>query len=178
MKVKRIIEKSLRFNEGHLKLIVADLSHEQLTTCPAMGLENHPAWTIGHLFDASEMCCEMLGGKNNLSEEWQQLFRRTGPGDTTIPSSDASLYPDKNTLQENYIKSHDTLLQLLKQCDEEKLNQPIQWSFAASFPTVIEVIHFTAAWHETHHIAQLEAWRRGMGLKTCLRPLADGLKAK
>ena len=176
MDIKHIIEKTLRFNEEHIKVIVSDVSHEQMAICPAKGLENHPAWTIGHLFDASEMCCETLGGRNNLPDSWKDLFRRTGPGDPTLPSTDSKRYPEKTTLLEKYIGSHDRLLQLLHKTNETKLNEKVEWSFSTTFPTVIEVVHFMAAWHETHHISQLEAWRRGMNLKTCLRPLANKLK--
>ena len=176
MEIIQLIEKSLHFNEAHLKLLLEDIPDEQLATCPAKGIENHPAWTLGHLIDASEMSCKLLGDKNTIPTNWINLFRRTGPGDTTIPPSDWTLYPPKEELLTTFIDSHARQISLLKNCNNDLLQEKIDWSFKNSFPTKLELIYFMATWHETGHIAQITVWRRAMGLPPCLKVLKEQLR--
>jgi hypothetical protein len=178
MEVIELIEKSLKFNEEHLKVLVDDIPDKQFATCPGKGIDNHPAWTIGHLFDASEMSCELLGDKNTMPKKWIKLFRRTGPGDPKIPSTNWKDYPGKEELLNRFCESHARQIKLLKNCSPDVLKEKISWSFDASFPTKIELLHFMATWHETGHISQITVWRRAMGLPSSLKPLKHKLKNK
>ncbi|WP_353778650.1 DinB family protein [Winogradskyella sp. 3972H.M.0a.05] len=172
-----LIKKSLRLNEEHLKLLVEDVPDSQMSIIPSKGIENHPAWTIGHLYDASEMSCEILGDKNTTPEAWIKVFRRTGPGDPRTPQADETLYPTKEALLKKYLESHKRQIDLLNDRSEEFLQEKMNWSFDTVFPTKLEVIHFMAAWHETNHISQLTVWRRAMDLPGCLKPLKLKFKA-
>jgi|GEM_PF-233078 len=171
MEVINLIEKSLHFNEEHLKLLVEDVSEEQMSICPAKGIENHPAWTIGHLCDASEMSCELLGDSNQMPEAWIEVFRRTGPGDSTIPPTDRKLYPSKEALLNKLIESHQRQIVLLKNAKPDLLQEKVDWSYSSMFSTKIELLHFMATWHEANHIAQITVWRRAMGLPPSLASL-------
>ena len=81
------------FNLEYAKKLVEDLNEEQMTTIPSTGLENHPAFTIGHLVSGSEMIAEELGAKFEMPDNWADLFLRKGPGDPRKPDHDKNKYP-------------------------------------------------------------------------------------
>ena len=81
------------WNLKYARALVADLSADQCTESGGAGLENHPAWTIGHLVSASDMLAEDLGLERDLPEGWRELFERRGPGDPRLPNAERNKYP-------------------------------------------------------------------------------------
>lgn len=86
------------FNLDYAKKLVEDLNEDQMTTVPSNGLDNHPAFTIGHLVSGSAMIAEELGAKFEMPDNWADLFLRRGPGDPRKPDPDKSKYPAKQLL--------------------------------------------------------------------------------
>ena len=88
------------FNLSYARKLVEDLTEDQMTVVPAGGLENHPAFTLGHLVSGSAMVAEDMGSVFEMPAGWSDLFLRKGPGDPTRPDPDKSKYPAKNILLE------------------------------------------------------------------------------
>ena len=116
-----------------------------MSICPSKGIENHPAWAIGHFYDASEMSCEIMGDMNMVPIAWIDLFRRVRPGDSTISQTNPELYPTKKEILQKYCESHKRQINLLDSCSNTLLQQQINWSFESYFPPKIDIIHFMAS---------------------------------
>ncbi len=166
--MKQTILNSYRFNLAYAEQLVADVPEELMTHHGGDGLENHPAFVLGHLISASALVAELLGGKFEMPEGWEALFRRKGPGDPRKPEQDKLLYPAKEELLNEYRRQHALVEKLLMAKTDEELQQPFQWRFAEFFPTVYDRVHFLCNNHETMHLGQLAAWRRSVGLPSAL----------
>jgi hypothetical protein len=162
------IIKQYQFNLSYATALVADLTEEQMTIQPVKGLENHPAFTIGHLISGCAVLIEDLGGQFEMPSGWKELFLRKGPGDPRFPETDVKLYPTKAQLLSELEQQHAVVEQLLRQLTTEQLNQPFQWRFSDYMPTLRDLITFMCVNHESMHLGQLAAWRRAMDLPPVL----------
>jgi hypothetical protein len=54
MTIEYII-KQYHFNLEYARALVQDLTNDQMTVIPTNGLENHPAFTLGHLISGSAL---------------------------------------------------------------------------------------------------------------------------
>ena len=159
------------FNLQWAKKLVEDLDRDQMTKCPHIGFENHPAFTLGHLVTGSAMMAEDLGGTFLVPEGWKELFIRNGPGDPTLPTTNVKAYPEKNILLDELRKQHELVKELLLISDENKFNEKIKWRFNTYFPTLLDLVIFMCLSHESMHLGQLSAWRRAMKLPSALSKL-------
>jgi len=167
MTVETII-KQYDFNLEYAKALVQDLDEEQMTMVPANGLDNHPAFTLGHLISGSADLAQDLGADFQMPDNWAELFVRMGPGDPRTPDLDNGKYPSKEELITELENQHDKIKQLLRSIGEEKLNEPLKWRFSNFMPTLGDVVTFMCVNHEAMHLGQLAAWRRAMGLPSAL----------
>lgn len=159
------------FNLRFAKILVEDLSEEQMTLCPYPGLENHPAFTLGHLITGSALTNEDLGGKYEIPDGWSELFLRRGPGDPRLPDLEKSIYPLKEELITELENQHERLKDKIRLIDPFKLNEPISWRFSYYMPTLKDLLIFMCINHEAMHLGQLSAWRRAMKLPSALAML-------
>lgn len=171
-KVIASIKNQYFFNLVYAKKLVADLSNVQMTVIPCAGLENHPAFTIGHLISGSAMIAEELGAEFKMPDGWADLFLRNGPGDPRHPDPDISKYPSKDLLIEELENQHNKVSGLLEVIDEKKLGEEIKWRFGQYMPTLVDLITFMCINHEAMHLSQLSAWRRAMGLSSALADIS------
>lgn len=148
------------FNETYAKMLVSDLSEEQMTAQPREGM-NHPAWVVGHLAMASGLVVKLAGGEPPESPEgWGELF-----GMKSKPLAEGGKYPDKVTLVAALETSHAAVSELLPQVDAALLGRAMPSEGLGSvMPTVGDAITFMITSHESIHLGQLSAWRRAMGL--------------
>ncbi len=156
------------FNLDYAKKLVEDLNEDQMTAVPSNGLDNHPAFTIGHLASGSALIAEDLGAKFIMPDNWVDLFLRRGPGDPRKPDADKNKYPSKELLINELELQHNKVKDLLKNVDENKLNENIKWRFNSYMPSLLDIIYFMCVNHEAMHLGQLAAWRRTMGLPSAL----------
>ncbi|MCB9251283.1 MAG: DinB family protein [Flavobacteriales bacterium] len=156
------------FNLEYAKKLISDLSEEQMTIIPSVGLENHAAWTIGHLVAGSADLVKDLGGEKDIPPHWDDLFVRTGPGDPRKPDPDVYKYPSRQQLIHELEKQHNSVKILLNSIDENKLNETVSWRFSNFMPTLRELVMFMCINHEAMHLGQLSAWRRALGLNSAL----------
>lgn len=159
------------FNLAYTKILIEDLDDVQMTTIPSNGLENHPAFTIGHLVSGSAMVAEELGGEFEMPDNWADLFIRKGPGDPRKPDPDKGKYPSKQLLINELEHQHNKVKHLSTKVDENKLSENIKWRFSNYMPTLLDLITFMCTTHESMHLGQLGAWRRAMGLDSALAKL-------
>jgi len=156
------------FNLAYAKVLVEDLTEEQMTVRPCSGLENHPAFTLGHLVTASAMMLEDLGGIYQVPEGWTELFVRKGPGDPRLPEVEAGKYPAKKKLIEEFSLQHEQLRRFISGCNPSTLSGSFTWRFSGYFPTLLDLLVFMCINHEAMHLGQLAAWRRAMNLPSAL----------
>lgn len=161
----------LDFNLKFAKALVQDVEEELMTHNPGLGLENHPGFTLGHLVTGAALVVKSLGGEYDIPDGWDELFRRKGPGDPTLPNADQSVYPSKKQLLEELDRQHQAIKMRIKNMTEEAFNSPKSWRFAGYFPTTTDYLYFMCVNHEAMHLSQLSAWRRAMNLPSALGTL-------
>ena len=167
MQIEFII-KQYDFNLEYAKVLVSDVSEELMTMKPAKGLDNHPAWTLGHLVSASADLASDLGANFDVPKGWAELFIRNGPGDPRKPARDSTKYPSKMEIITELESQHNKVKALLKTMDENKFKESLTWRFSNFMPTLGDVITFMCINHESMHLGQLAAWRRSIGLDSAL----------
>lgn len=169
--MKNYLLASYRFNLRYANFLVVDLPDEWMTRTPARGLENHPAFTLGHLASGAAMTAKYLGGAYEFSQEWESLFKRNGPGDPTLPNPDTSKYPAKKELLKALTTQHQRVENLILDLCEQQFLEPAKWRFKQYFPTLGDLLFFMCITHESMHLGQLAAWRRALGLPSALGQL-------
>jgi hypothetical protein len=170
MTIEYII-KQYNFNLEYARALVQDLTNDQMTIIPSNGLENHPAFTLGHLISGSALLAEDLGGEFEMPDKWADIFLRKGPGDPRKPDPDKGKYPSKELLLGELEEQHNKVKKLLNSLDKKKLSEIIKWRFSSYMPTLLDIIVFMCINHEAMHLGQLAAWRRAMGLNSALGTL-------
>jgi uncharacterized damage-inducible protein DinB len=161
----------LNFNRKYLEQLVSDIPGEQMHSTPAKGLENHPAFTLGHLITAYANLYNNLTGEYILASGFKEVFLRSGPGDPTMPNEDRSVYPSKAAMLAELDVQHNRLVSYLQNISPEKLNEKFEWRLGAHFPTYGDRILFLCVNHYAMHNGQLAAWRRAMGYDSALAKL-------
>lgn len=169
--MKTTLLNAYAFNLRYANALVADVDDNDMTHSPSAGLENHPAFTLGHLISGAALTVKYLGGTYDLDPEWEELFKRKGPGDSRLPEPDSSRYPSKAELLKELTRQHEQVESLIRDLDETKFDEPTTWRFNSYMPTLGDLIYFMCVTHESMHLGQLAAWRRAMGLPSALAKL-------
>lgn len=140
---------------------IADDQMATQLTADGHVVPNHPAWVIGHLANTSAgFGSTLLGVESIQVEGWQEIL-----GGSSTPVADASIYPDKQTLADKLTEAHEYISDAFLKVDDARLAEPnFVERLAPVFPTIGDMITFVLTSHETTHLGQLSAWRRGMGL--------------
>jgi len=165
------LRNQLKFNYKYALDLIEDVEEVLMTHTPAKGLENHPTFTIGHIITAYGLTIKHLGGLYTVKKEWDEIFRRKGPGDPRYPTKDISLYPSKTELIQELKRQHEMLQQILKSVESDQLNREVKWRYSNYFPKTIDLLYFMCITHYAMHISQLAAWRRAMDLPSSLARL-------
>lgn len=157
------------WNLQYAEALVADLSEDDWARSAGAGLENHPAWTLGHLVSGSDILAEDLGLPRDMPAEWVELFERRGPGDPRLPESDPAAYPSRDELLAELRRQHKRVTAAWLAAEAEgKLDENVSWRFDAALPTLGDVSIFLAITHEAMHLGQIACWRRAHGLPSAL----------
>ena len=138
--------------------LVDDLTDEQMVAQPS-GVINHPAWTLGHLGATSDALAGMLGLPSTFPDAWREACRMG-----SIPSGEAADYPGKAELLEQLRAQHQRVAAAVAAVDDERLQQPTPPRLRERFPTIGDFAAALMTMHEGHHLGQLAAWRRALGL--------------
>ena len=138
--------------------LVDDLTDEQMVAQPS-GVINHPAWTLGHLGATSDALAAMLGLPSTFPDAWREACRMG-----SIPSGEAADYPGKAELLEQLRAQHQRVAEAVAAVDDERLQQATPPRLRERFPTIGDFAAALMTMHEGHHLGQLAAWRRALGL--------------
>ncbi len=163
-----IIEKQYAFQLDYARRLVADLDEEQVTTTGGPGLENHPAFTLGHLVTGAWYTLRALGQDVALPAGWMKLFGREGPSDRRLPESEDSAYPSVKKILEELERLHERTISVLQSADAGFLAEPLEWRLDSWMPSRLDAVVFLMTGHESLHLGQLAAWRRGMRLPAAM----------
>ncbi len=169
--MKSNILRSYAFNLSYARKLVEDVDEKLMAHSPGPGLENHPAFTLGHLCSAAAMTSRYLDGPYQFEPSWEPLFRRKGPGDPRLPESKLDVYPPKSKLMDKLEELHALVDELIHDMSENRFNDPVQWRFDSMYPTTGDLLFFMCVTHEAMHLGQLAAWRRAMGMDSALAKL-------
>ena len=152
-----------RFNLDRARTLVRDLSDEEMVRRPH-GVVNHPAWTLGHLAQASNQLAIGLGLESTFPAEWKESCRTGG-----TPSGDASHFPPKAALLAELAAQHERVARALEGAEPATLDAALARAHPNEgtrkrFPTLGDYAVFLITSHEGSHLGQIAAWRRAMGL--------------
>ena len=160
--------RAYRFNLMYAENLVSDLDSNQMYQSFGNGLENSPAFTLGHLSTASALILKYLGAEYPFDATWDEQFRRKGPGDPRRPELDPGTGPSKEVLVTKLQQSHADVETILKGLPTVRFSEPVEWRFDRFFPTLSDLLTFMCISHEAMHLAQVAAWRRAAGLESSL----------
>lgn len=164
--------RAFAWNLLYAEALVADLDDADFRAPGGPGLENHPAWTLGHLVTGADLLAQDLGLPHELPDGWEELFARRGPGDPRLPDTDPAAYPGRAELLDALRRQHTRVAAAIRDADDAAWAQEADWAFGRDLPTQADSTVFMAITHETLHLGQLAAWRRARGLPSALLGLA------
>jgi len=165
------IIKSYAFNLEYARNLVSDIREDVLYRSIDKGLDNHPAFTLGHLCVASALIAQELGAPYDIPARWDEFFRRRGPGDPRTPGAHEDGMPSKSELLSEFKRQHERVAALTAQLSSEALSRPVAWRFDDRFPALCDYLAFMCVTHEAMHLGQLAAWRRAAGMESALARL-------
>jgi len=165
--LKDILLHGFRLNIDYTLELVADVPDEEMVICPE-GFTNHPKFTIGHLISATALTATVMGAEYEMPAGWDELFRRSGPGDPRMPESEGRRYPHKERMLEILSEKYEAVVRLVRSFPDKRLQEPHPWRFGGYMPTVADVLYFQCLMHHSWHIGQLAEWRRMMGYDSAL----------
>ncbi len=171
MMLKEMLTNALEFNLKYAEELVCDIPEELRFETGGRGLENHAGFTLGHLVTALSLTCKYLGEGYDVSEEWDQLFRRKGPGDPTLPESEILKYPASEKIIAELRTKTLKLIKFINAMDEQEFGKQVSWRFNEYFPTMLDLLTFMCIEHSAMHLGQLAAWRRAKGYDSALKKL-------
>ena len=126
--------RSYEWNLLYAEALVRDLPDEQWTSPGGPGLENHPAWTLGHLCTGANLLAQDLGLPDDLPRGWAELFQRRGPGDPRLPESEDWAFgrdlPSRADVALFMALTHEAL----------HLGQLAAWRRARGFPSALRAL--------------------------------------
>lgn len=133
--------------------LLKDISEEDSLATGADGL-NHIKWQVGHLCRGTWMIADALGSKIEFDDaaKYKELFDWS-----TLPSSDASVYPPLTEITGLYADFHKTALDAIGGLSDDDLVKELQitdewkeqaWKFVIGF-----------AQHQAYHVGQVAAIR-------------------
>ena len=159
MKTMKPVLHSFAYCLNFLREQVADVAEADMAAQPN-GIQNHPAWVIGHLTHA----CQELGGVLKLpkwlSSNWAERF-----GTGSLPVADASRYETNDNALAILGDAQSRVTHAVEQLDDSRLDQLFpDESYHLVFPTIRHAITQVLVAHTANHIGQLSVWRRAMGM--------------
>jgi len=163
------------WNLAYADSLTRDVPASKWAESGGPGLENHPAWTLGHLVTGSAMVAQGLGVEVPLPSGWVDLFQRRGPNDSRRPSTETSLYPSRDELMSELTRVHELVSEALRKTSSADLSKvKTEWRFGGYLPTEHDQVLFMLIAHENVHLGQLGCWRRRFGLPSAMGAMEQG----
>ncbi len=152
------------------KGLLNDIDPSKAARMPEGINTNHPVFVYGHLSIYPQMIMELLGqdpGDSKVPENYLKLFMH-GVECKDDPNGD--IYPSLDEVVKHYSNAYSTLVECVKEIDDEKLLAQIEGSdgFRDAFGTNAGMIMFLIHDHPMFHFGQVSAWRRAFGLGSAM----------
>lgn len=163
-----------RWNLAYAEALTHDVPEELWARGGGPGLENHPAWTVGHLITGSALVAADLGADPALPDNWRELFERRGPNDTRRPDMGDGLYPSRTELMPVLARMHRLVSKALRAAPESWFATEEAWRFDGYLPTNAATTLFMLVAHENVHLGQLGCWRRRFDLPSAMAAMGRG----
>ncbi len=160
------------WNLAYARALVADVPDTLWGRPGPKGLENHPAWTLGHIVTGLGFVAAELGLERDLPDGWRDLFERNGPGDPRVPDPDPAKYPTAAALLKEMERQQARLAEAIRGLSAEALEAPVEWRFDGALPTMADYLVFLLVAHANMHLGQLASWRRHHDLPSALAGMA------
>lgn len=161
--MKQNILNCFAMNLGYAQTLAQDVAPEEMTLQPS-GIPNHAAWTLGHLVLAADGAAKYMGQGSTIPENYAELF-----GQGTTPSTDAKIYPDKETLLKQLAEQHARATAAFETVSDDIMNEQFpNEQMRSLFPTVGDLIIYLMTSHGAGHNGQFSAWRRALGKPTAM----------
>jgi len=145
-------------NLAYGQKLIADLYQEQMILQPGPEV-NHPAWVFCHLntyLPIIQAICR---------EETYPDPKDSPYGMNSHPQADASLYPGKEELLNEFVKGHEEAEKALRSAPASMLEKDISLGrWKDSMKINLTILTYLMSLHENLHLGQLSAWRRVQGL--------------
>lgn len=165
-----VIADSCRLCLSYTEKLIKDISAERFARFAAPGgsmvESNHPAFVLGHLSLYPSRMMRAWGLERGLVDvptSFETVFSKDA---VCEDDPDGSIYPHRDTIVEAYFHGYRTIVERLRELDDEVLQRPNPTeAMVARFPTLGSMHAFYAGGHLMVHLGQLSAWRRmeGMG---------------
>jgi hypothetical protein len=162
------------WNLAYARALTDDVGGELWARSGGPGLENHPAWTLGHLVTGSAIVAADLGLDPELRDGWRELFERRGPNDPRRPAEDGDLYPAKEDVLGELARVHGLVDAAVRGLGPDTLVEKPEWRFDGYLPTNADLLLFMLVAHENVHLGQLGCWRRRFGLPSAMAAMGRG----
>lgn len=147
-------------NGAYALRLVGDLAPGRFLAQPVPGaVTNHPAWILCHLNVYMPVILALLRG-DAVDDPLGRPHARNSK--VTLDPAD---YPSPAVIIDTYRHRHDEVLAALDAANPETFARPNpveRWR--AMHPLVADQLVTLMVKHESFHLGQLSAWRRGMGL--------------
>ena len=149
-------------NKAYGERLLSDVSDEQMTLQPAGDRElplNHPAWALSHMNLYLPVIQAVIKGETFEDPKGHRF------GMESQPENDASLYPSRDELLNQWTEGHDTVCDLLSNGTNAIFERPVvleRW--AAIMPNAGICLPYLMLNHENTHLGQISAWRRVLGM--------------
>ena len=164
-----IIADSCRLCLSYTEKLLTDIPPELFARFAAPGGEpiasNHPAFVLGHLSLYPPRIVRAWGQERGLVDvptSFETVFSKDVQCED---DPDGSIYPHRDTIVEAFFQGYRTIIDRLRELDEEVLQRanPNE-AMAKRFPTLGSMHAFYCGGHLMVHLGQLSAWRRMAGL--------------
>jgi uncharacterized damage-inducible protein DinB len=140
---------------GAVRRLVEDISEEE-SMRTINGYQNHIKWLTGHILTTTALSGKLLGGRINLPEGWNELFRR---GAALNP--DPKAFPAMEAVRERLFDYQRMVIEFVDLTAEAELGSEIEiapgWQ-----DTRIGAVLFLKA-HDFYHAGQIAVIRRALG---------------
>lgn len=169
-----VLRRQYAWNLAYADALTRDVPDELWARSGGPGLENHPAWTLGHLVTGSALVLADFGIDPGVPEAWRDLFERRGPNDPRRPDTDGALYPARDEVFGELRRLHDLVDGALAGEPPFDPDARDAWRFDGYLPTALDTLVFMLIAHENVHLGQLGCWRRRFELPSAMAAMGRG----
>ena len=164
-----VIADSCRLAMSYTEKLLQGIPNEMFARFASPGgqsvASNHPAFVLGHLTLYPPRIIRAWGQERGLVDvptSFETVFSKDA---TCEDDPDGVIYPHRDTIVEAYFHGYRTIIERLRELDDEILQRPNpNETMAPRFPTLGSMHAFYCGGHLMVHLGQLSAWRRMAGL--------------